>query len=643
VTSPALTRTLEATGYLDNGRPAPGVLVDGEARASRRGRRFAPDALWRGRSALTVYFKYEDHLPSSEQIAAWRCEIWNEGFVPLLWLISPKQIDLYNGFARPIATGDAEKHRLGTFEAIEQGLRALDELAGRLSMETGQFWLQSNAVDRKTSVDQQLLSTLAALERDLVTAHLDPPTAQGLIGRSIFTQYLIDRRILDEKRLRRHCGVGTFPDALRAPLAARALFRWLAEVFNGDMFPPSESAQRVRPDHLSRVADFLEAVEPETGQRSFFPYQFDIIPVELISSIYEQFAHSNADAPPPKEHTRSPHLSQAKRLGVHYTRLPVVSLVLDEVMDGLTGSETILDLTCGSGVFLVEALRRLVALKAGVKPPRHVVRSTLYNQIYGVDISAAAIRVAAFSLYLAALELDPNPHPPEALTFKSLIGRTLIVGNARDVETTPAGAPLRTRNGDSRPFDIIVGNPPWTFKGRRGTMDRRRQIGSAAPMQPRGEGLDFVLRATDFGHARTRYGFVLSAMPFFAGSKTGTAAARHVINRLSPATIVNLASLSQWLFPTAKMPAVVLLARCRATPSDQLTVVNVPWSPSAERSHTFEIAPTDIVTLPLASWGENPQRLKTAAFGRARDILLLDDLRSRYQELGSWLASIGSE
>jgi N-6 DNA Methylase len=638
-----LGKILEATGYLDEGQPGPGVLIDEAARASRRGRRFAPDALWRGPSALTVYFKYEDNPPPLEDVAAWRQEIWNEGFAPLLWVISPKRIDLYNGYGRPQAEGDATANLLRTFEAVDQELRELDELAGRFAMETGQFWLRTHSVNRKTSVDQQLLSDLAALEQDLVREGLDRASAQGLIGRSIFTQYLIDRKIVDERRLMRHCGQRTLSAALRLSSAADDLFRWLRDVFNGDMFPASMSVQRIRHKHFSRVADFLEASNPQTGQRSFFPYQFEVIPVELISSIYEQFAHSKVNEQDTGQIDGTLPSSTAKSQGVHYTRLPLVSLILDEVMDGLTGDETVLDLTCGSGVFLVEAFRRLVMLKGGAQPSRQMIRSTLYRQIYGVDISEAAIRVAAFSLYLAALELDPNPRPPEALKFKPLIKHTLIVGDARDVENTPNGAPLRTKDKGRRRFDAIVGNPPWTFKGKRGTEDRRRRQTLGQAMQPRGEGLDFVLRATDFGHDHTRYGIVLSAMPFFAGSKTGAAAALNVIQKLSPAALVNLAPLIRWLFPTAKMPAVALLARCRQQPSDQLTVVNVPWSPSGERSQTFEIAPSDILTLKIGDWERDPKRLKAAAFGRARDMVLLDDLRTRFAALDSWLNSVGSE
>src|SRR5690606_30187337 len=100
-------------------------------------------------------------------------------------------------------------------------------------------------------------------------------------------------------------------------------------------------------------------------------------------------------------------------------------------------NETVLDLTCGSGVFLVEAFRRLVYQRSGGRPTRAEVRATLYHQVCGVDISESAIHVAAFSLYLAALELDPDPQPPSALRFAPLIGTTLLVGDAHSIEHTP--------------------------------------------------------------------------------------------------------------------------------------------------------------------------------------------------------------
>lgn len=632
----ALRRILSATGYIADGEAAPGVLLGDEARLGRRGRSFAPDALWRGQSSLKVYFKFTSSPPADGCLAAWRQEIWNEGFAPLLWIVSPDRIDLYNGFGRPRLEADPTENRLASFLTIASGLEELDALAGRLAMETGQFWTKTKQVDRRTAVDQLLLSDLAALERDLVSANLVRDEAQALIGRAIFTQYLLDRDIITAERLHSICGTTRLSAALRNRQATSQIFNWLSKTFNGDMFPPSSAAPPA-PAHLSRVADFLDAVDPVSRQTTFFPYQFDVIPVELISSIYEQFAHSGAT--PVAGRTRS---TEATRAGVYYTRLPVVSLILDEIMDGLDGEQTVLDLTCGSGVFLVEAFRRLIHLK-GLRVPltRAVIRKALYTQVYGVDISEAAIRVAAFSLYLAALELDPDPQPPEGLTFEPLVGRTLFVGNARTIEQTEAGSKHLLDTNGPKSFDVIVGNPPWSFNGKTGTADRRKG-GKALPAQPRGVGLDFLMRATEFANTHTRIGMVLSATPFFSASKTGAAAARHAIKALSPVTLVNLSNLRSWLFEGAAMPAVILFSGHRPQPTDTLTIVQVPWSPAGPRSHTFEIAPSDISRISLADWEAQPTRLKTAAFGRRRDLRLVDDLIDAHGSLSDRLQDIGT-
>ena len=645
MTDQLLDEVLEATGYLVDGHPAHGVRMGADAHAGDRTRNFRPDALWKGDSALTVYFKSEPEAPSGEQVAGWHREIWNRGFAPLLWVVSPEKIELYNGFGRPRQSGNVAEHWLRTFERIEGKLKELDAFAGRLAMETGRFWQEPDAseVDRRTSVDRQLLSDLAALERDLVAAGMNRPDAQGLIGRSIFTQYLIDRRIVTKQRLASAYGHDTLAAVLRDRRATMRLFDWLRDTFNGDMFP-SEGASVPCADHLRRAADFLEAVDPDTGQTTFFPYQFDVIPVELISSIYEQFARSDL---PARGDERSPRPDQPARSDRHgtdvfYTRLPLVSLILDEITDGLTGKETVLDLTCGSGVFLVEALRRLVRIRSGgAAPNRRLIRSTLYERIYGVDISEAAVRVAAFSLYLAALELDPNPKPPRALKFKPLIGKTLIVGDVRNVEQTADGQAALTERGARRRFDVIVGNPPWSYGGKEATAARRDEANRGKAHAPRGESLGFVSRAMEFASGNTRFGLILSAVQFFSRSGTGVAASRQLIEKLSPVTLVNLSSQSDWLFPNANMPAVALFARHRPAPAGTITTVQVPWSPGGARSHTFEIAPSDVVTLPLADWRRQPEFLKAALLGCRRDLALLDRLTSKYGTLKDELGQAG--
>ncbi len=627
-----LHEVLEATGYLADGKPVhKDVLLDDEARTERF-REFSPDALWRSHSGLKVYFKFEPSIPSDEQVAKWRRDVWNQGFAPLLWVVSPEKIEIYNGFGRPQRTGDADAHRLRTFSRVENELDSLDAFAGRLAMETGRFWQQATRVNRTTSVDQQLLSDLAGFERNLIAAGLERSGAQGLIGQSIFVQYLIDRNIVTKELLKNTYGHETFPAILRDRSATERLFDWLRDTFNGDMFSPHDTAVP-SDEHLRMAANFLEATDSKSGQRSLFPYQFDVIPVELISSIYEQFAHSD----------QSTSDSNSRR-DVFYTRLSLVSLVLDEITEGLTGEETVLDLTCGSGVFLVEALRRLVNLRSkaiGGPPNRELIRSTLHQQIYGVDISEAAVRVAAFSLYLAALELDPDPQILQALKFDPLIGKTLIVGDAWDVENGADGQAVLTEQDDIKKFDVIVGNPPWSFQGSEGTAARRKRAALHDVRSPRGESLDFAIRAMDFASENTRFGLVLSAAHFFSLSKTGLTASRKLIQRLSPVTLVNLSNQSNWLFSRGNMPAMVLFARHRSVRRDAITAVQVPWSLSSDRSHTFEIARSDIVTLPLADWERKPELLKAAFLGSRRDLSLLDRVMSSHPALVDQLGELG--
>ncbi len=631
MTEPIIHEVLEATGYLANGRPAHGVSLDAKSDEDSRFRDFSPDAVWRSASALTVYFKYEREEPLGEKVASWQREVWNQGFAPLLWVISPENIKIYNGFSRPREESSAAVHLLDTFGRIEKELDRLDAFAGRLVMETGEFWHQAQSVHRKTCVDQQLLSDLAVLEQDLLSAGLDRSSVQSLIGRSIFAQYLIDRKIVKRRFLQNEYGHEILSRILRDRKAVKRFFDWLRDTFNGDMFPANASFLP-KAQHLRRVADFLDAVDPVSGQTTLFPYQFDVIPVELISSIYEQFAHTVLTSD-----------DETNEVDVHYTRLSLVSLVLDEVMDGLSGEETVLDLSCGSGVFLVEALRKLVKRRCNDgRPSRSVIRSVLHDQIYGIDISEAAVRVAAFSLYLAALELDPDTRSPKALGFKPLIGKTLIVGDSRNIESTLEGKRALMKANKRKAFDVIVGNPPWSYRGKAA-----REIAPGRERErfrsPRGVSLDFVLRALDFASDESRLGMVLSSIQFFSRSKTGLTMLRSLLERLSSVTLVNLSYQSSWLFPQSRLPAMVLLARHRPSARDEITVVQVPWSPAGAQSHAFEIAHEDIAAVSVSDWLRKPEFLKATFFGSGRDLSLLDRLTGRHESLREQFQALGTK
>lgn len=615
---------LEATGFIHGGKADEKVHLLTEAEKSDELQRhgFAPDAVWEGHPETKVLFKRVETPPDLGTVSAWRKSVWNRGFAPLLWVVSPQRIDIYNCFARPTGEVDAVEHLIRSFEAIDERLKELDEFAGRVSMESGQFWVRQSAITQEGRVDYQLLSDLKDLDRQL-TENLGLPRrlVHVLIGRFIFIQYLVDRGILSAERLLEVTAYPTIAAAVRDKAAVDKLFLWLRTTFNGDMFPAvSGELEEVRQEHLTAIADTLSGAGG--GQYKLWPYKFDVIPVEFISSIYEQFAHTSAG-------------DQSRKDSLHYTPVSLVHLVLDEVLSDIKHSARILDLTCGSGVFLVESFRRLVRLRGGDAPSREIIRSVLHGQLFGIDKHEAAVRVAAFSLYLAALELDPDPFPPEALKFRPLINHTLFVDDALDFEKDSTRTVMA-----GQIFDAIVGNPPWTYTGKEVKRQRRAEKRSKHDL-PRGEDFRFVERSLAFSDANTRFGLVVNGRHFFAKAAATVNARRWLFENLKPLTLVNLAPLRESLFPTAETPAMVLLARCRPQPDDQVTLVNVNWSAGYERAGVLEIAPDDIKALPMSKVVGAPEYLKLAACGGPRDAMLLDRL-SRLPTLSDILSDHGS-
>jgi len=604
-TPSVLRNVLRATGFFIGDEPAPGLVVS--ELKSGAAARFEPDAAWRDRSNLEVLFKFAPSTPTDGQVASWHRAAWNFGVAPLLWIVSPQEIELYNTFQRPDSTTDARSHRLKVFQLLDEELARLDSYAGRLSMVSGQFWAHETRVRREGRVDQQLLLDLQGLENQLCSNdyRLLRSVAQGLLGRSIFIRYLTDRKIVRSEVLKQF-GSEQLVSILSTREHAYQLFDWIRTTFNGDLFPVTAAERKsVKSKHLRLVAETLAGVSPTTGQGSLWPYKFDVIPIELISSIYEQFAHSeNTD--------------KAATDGLHYTPVSVVNLIMHEVTRNLKPDARVLDLTCGSGVFLVEALRRLVALKSnGRRPSRQLIRKTMKEQIFGVDKSEAAIRVASFSLYLTALELDPDPRPPTALRFEPLIGRNLFAANAFDLERHTDAHRLC-----SMKFDAIVGNPPWTYAGRVARPTGTE--GNEPPLPPRSQDFAFVWRSIDFAHATTRFGIVMRATPFFSSASSSRRARNALFEKLSPIALVNLSALRDELFPTADYPAVVLLARLHNQPDkSSVPIISVPWTSAFSRSGAFEISPSDVRFASVRDLNEYPHALKAFALGSPRDRLLL--------------------
>ena len=655
MSSAAFLRALKATGYIGpEGQPAPGLLTADAPGAERlrsvmRNMRIGlqADAVFTAQSTATGIFKDAGAAaPSESDLRHWHEVAWNIGIAPLLWVITPTEVHLYNCYASPSQGGDpgAALRPLERFDlSADDRLRALDTMCGRLATETGAFWGSAigQRIDRQYRVDRELLEEINALEQQLTVlppltpeAMLEGPAeiaasrdlSQRLIGRCIFTWYLLDRGIAQQflpAALQHDLGA-----LFATPDSAFALFDWLRKTFNGDLFPmddPGAERMRLAPQHLALISDFIEgrSLVPENhGQGRLFRFRFDAIPVDLVSSIYQQFARSSAEA-------------KARLQGLHYTPVELVHLTLDPVFEDLPADARIIDPTCGSGAFLVEAFRRLVWKQCGDgHASRAIVRNILYSQLFGIDINPSALGIAAFSLYLAALEFDDEPVLDVAdLKFDRLIGTTLF-----EADTVGGELPVEITR---QPFHAVVGNPPWTFDKSQKSKPRKTK-GALAPRPRRSPDWAFLDVAATLAGNDGRLGMVMKASPFFSKDGYAIEARSALLTQVKPAALVNLSALrKEHLFPDATGPALLFFARCALMPSaDQLLVGSMPWTPDFVRNGLFQVGPSELRTIPLRRILRTPAMLKAATFGTVRDSWLIERLEREFPTLEDVLSAI---
>lgn len=648
----AFEKVLQATGYMGpDGEPAPGLTLVGEAAAAKLRRVLEDnrvglnaDAVFSAHSAATSIFKDAgEKQPDEAEIRFWHEAAWNIGVAPLLWIVTLTDVRLYDCYASPLNDeGNATTPPiLGRFvlDSAER-LRALDAACGRLATETGAFWSSSigSKISRRHRVDRELLAEISALEHRLVDLTPDDggsgtrararDLAQRFIGRCIFTWYLVDRGLAQPFL------PANSPSDLSAMFAsvqsAFELFDWLRSTFNGDLFPmddPGAEREHLTPEHLSYLRDFIEGrslIPERNGQGRLFRFRFNAIPVDLISSIYQQFARSSA-------------AEEADSQGLHYTPVELVHLTLDPVFEALPVKARVVDPACGSGAFLVEAFRRLVWRASDGKPAsRKLVRDILYHQLFGVDINRSALGIAAFSLYLAALELDEEPVSDiKDLKFDHLIGETLF-------EADSLAEPL-PKTLTAQPFDAIVGNPPWTFVGQRGASPKRAKDDLKTLRPRRSPDQAFLGLAAKLAGDSGRIGMIMKATPFFSKDVHAVEARTALLKRLTPAALINLSYLRrEELFPDALGPALLFFSRCALAPDPTRVLVgSIPWTPDFRRTGVFHIGPGEIRSVPLDRVLAIPPFLKAATFGTVRDGWLIEKLERGFPTLGSELDALG--
>jgi len=416
----------------------------------------------------------EETLKKTYQLA------WSFSRTPSLITTEPNRLRIWTCYEEPPNEDDiinpvvnVSKQEIESFNQASLSGQAAETLRLHWAdLVSGQFFQEhSQRFQRNQAADQMLLRNLKSVRKTLHENGIDYDTIHDLLARIIFIQFLFDRQKsqgnsnLNTDLLDDLCRIGKLSakyshlaDILRNHRDTYQFFRWLNGKFNGDLFPGKGATdeeheaewqteeQKVKQPHLNILADFVSGhLDIETGQLSLWPYyHFDVIPLEFISSIYEEF------------------VSKESGTGVHYTPEHIVDFVLDGVLpwDSQKWDIKILDPACGSGIFLVKAFQRLIhrweqAHPKTIQPSD--LKYLLENNLFGVDVDAQAVRVASFSLYLTMLDkVEPQDYWENEFRFPRLRERQLIAADF--FEEDKEG--FRSVQ-DAGKYDLVLGNAPW--------------------------------------------------------------------------------------------------------------------------------------------------------------------------------------
>ena len=607
-----------------------------------------------------IYFKEVGSIQPYEALHLYR-KFWNHGGAPILVLIASDEIHVYSGMSPPESPDRLTDSPLALVDRLEPVATALQNFL--ISVETGAYFNQhAKSFDTENRVDRHLLANLRDTREALsctLTKKSSLDLLDDLLCRLVFTCYLFDRKVIGPKYLNDleipHCDhlrdiLRIRPISLAKTLLYR-LFEKLGDDFNGDLFSdnlPEEQAF-ITDRHVDILNQFFHGTQVSSGQGSFWPYDFEYIPIETISAIYEHFLKDDGH-----------------RDGAFYTPRFLAEIVLDTALQGVAPllGKKYLDPACGSGIFLVGLFNRLAAEWTIANPrarnPRRAreLMLLLRNSLFGVDKNPIACRITAFSLYLAYLD-QLSPRDIQEL---QRLGRALprLVGGPG--YSDPIDTDTSSRNIRCADFflhtqhiptnvDAVIGNPPWGGFASDKTPAGRWCKAYGRPIPDKQIAAAFIWKSTSHVVAHGPICLVLPHGVLFNHSPTALAFQRSWVKGHRIERILNLADLRYILFRETIHPALVV--RFRAQPPDAQDGTIEYWSPKVDwtttKTDVIAVAPSSRATVKTRRVLDDldtldaPQIWKRHYWATPRDLRLLDRLsalpRLRDHVRASWDSS----
>lgn len=408
--------------------------------------------------------------------------IWSNGEVPLACFFFDTEIKIVDCTKTNDTSKDTSLKFLAELNIADKAHKLYNENFA-VKIKTGVFWDElenKNKFKFSNSAYEILIDWIKKVTKVLIEKHpsINKSIINKIIIQAILIKYLEEKKdenqqnLFGNKYFPQFANSHSFVEVLRKGLFVELLTRLNVD-FNGNIFAWEESEKDIiRECNLELLAYALEGNSYASGQQVFEfikLYDFNYIPVELISRIYEEFLAGSNDV----ENTKK----TKQKEGIYYTPAHLARLLVDESMPLKDYNKIdfdtykILDPACGSGIFLVSAFKRLVQwwrLQNGLDKPREVDDlKDLLKCVYGTDKEEQATRLAAFSLCLALCdELSPKQIITDLrfddLTKSNILYTDFFIKELASEKTQNYDRQLSNFNNiESNKYSLIIGNPPF--------------------------------------------------------------------------------------------------------------------------------------------------------------------------------------
>jgi hypothetical protein len=378
-------------------------------------------------------------------------KMWNASQIPLYIIVEKTAVNIYDSRKKPDINN--EEYAKAIIKLSSDSL----SLFNAREFDNGLFWEKygKSNFDFDGSATNDLIRGLKAVYQQFhKDSGLDKHIALKLLIQCLLIKYLEERDdeqgYFAKNYFQDSFNSKDFCDVIRNGRLLELLDE-LSNDFNGKIFCWDEkdnNEKKARKDiknlKVRCLAEFLDGNIQNNQYILWRLYSFSYLPVEIISSVYEELLTNSKD--------------------VVYTPEMIVDLMINECMplrDPVKNFKMI-DASCGSGIFLVKAYKRIIQwwrysewketgeLK---KPSLSDLKKLLLESIYGIDIQQDAVNLAIFSLSLALLdEVDLNPPLWKELEFDDLSNNII----KKDFFI------YITQNPELK-FDLVIGNPPFNL------------------------------------------------------------------------------------------------------------------------------------------------------------------------------------